>query len=585
MTAVAGRWGGTRRGAIGAGPGARGLDRLLRRVRRRLRVARSAARLQTAAPWISLAALLLVAAARVVWLPWAEPAAIVLAVVAACTVVAMGFVGRIPIVRAAWATDRSLETHDAVATALELGNRADPLALATWERALRTTAGARARRVVRLPVRPRRLAVAAVVGTVALAAALTANPQDARRRDAEERSAALAAAADTVATAAAAPENGDPPDPTLARQLEALAAQVRDAPDLETAERLAERAAIDLAAALTPEVLAKKAALTGLDRVVAFQPLLGFGNIREPEDAATQLAKTAASLGRLSKAELGTLAGRLAQLAEAQRTGNPELAQTLREAGSALQRGDQAAAADALRRASNAQRVAKDAVAGAEQRANASQRLTEAARGLGAARAAEAGRGQPGNGPAGSRTAQGGVGNGRNGSGNGRSEGDGGRNAQTQGAVTGARGGTGSGESGAGVAADGQGGGSDPIFTDMPFEEAKNGRTFNAGQATDQVAVPGSGEDGSGDGGPTGRRAGPVSAGSAVVPAADIVARQQQRATAAMARPDVPPAERAVVARYFDGLARVADAAATENTAGKASDPSPVTAGNRGSGP
>ncbi|MGH9280266.1 MAG: hypothetical protein ACRD12_19465, partial [Acidimicrobiales bacterium] len=271
---------------------------LLVAVRRRLRVAWILATAQLVAPAIAAGALVLVLVGRVRPWGWPEPAAAVLGVAAVVGLLVAGVALRVPLPVAARAADRGLATGDAFATALELEHRPpSPLADRVQTRAIDLACAGRAAEAVPFRLQARRLAVVAVLVAGAVALAVAVNHQDAvRRRQAAEHQVLQAEAerlrvdAEDLRRSGASPSQED-----VARRIEDLAREVAAAGNLEEARSAVDDMARELADRLSPDLLAQKAAVRGLDRTLAAAPLPQAGS----GDAASQLQALASALGSL----------------------------------------------------------------------------------------------------------------------------------------------------------------------------------------------------------------------------------------------------------------------------------------------
>src|SRR5262249_6771595 len=113
-----------------------------------------------------------------------------------------------------------------------------------------------------------------------------------------------------------------------------------------SAQRLTER--------LDSNLVAEKAAVRGLDRSLAANPLPG---AQQQASAADQLSAAAAGLNGLSAQQRADLAARLNALAATQATGQRAAQQALSQAAQSLQKGDTAGASKALQQAAQAQRT------------------------------------------------------------------------------------------------------------------------------------------------------------------------------------------------------------------------------------
>ena len=108
--------------------------------------------------------------------------------------------------------------------------------------------------------------------------------------------------------------------------MEELARELASAPDLPRGQEALDAAARELAGQLSPNLLAQKAAVRGLDRSLASSPLPGAA---AGGDAAEQLRSAAAGLAQLSPEQRQALAERLAAMAATQAAGNTDAASAL----------------------------------------------------------------------------------------------------------------------------------------------------------------------------------------------------------------------------------------------------------------
>ena len=181
----------------------RALRPLLLSVRRRLRVAWAVATAQLLAPVVAAIALLLVLLGRLTDLPWAEPAALWLAVGAALAVALYALLRPVGDPVVARAADRGLRTGDAFATSLELDGAAgdsvdDEFRRRVHERAGRLAEHADPAAAVRYRWYRRPTAATAVLAPAALLLALVANPQDAARAQRAQDRERIEATADVL---------------------------------------------------------------------------------------------------------------------------------------------------------------------------------------------------------------------------------------------------------------------------------------------------------------------------------------------------------------------------------------------------
>lgn len=531
------------------------LSAFLARVRRRLRGLWLVSTMVWFAPVVAGAAALLVAIGRVRPWAWPETAAIAVVGIAAVAVSITAFVLRVPDSVAARAADRGLGSRDGIATAVEIEPDHGPFAALVHERAQALTTGVDLRRALPLRVAPRRLVAGGALGALALIGGVAGNPQDDVRRQRAADQAAIAAAADDVEAAAEALAERLEPEAeaeAIVAELEALAAALDEASTLDEARELLDRAEAALQAGLTPESLARKAAVSGLERSTAATPLPG----AQPGDtAAAQLDAAAAALEGLDEGAQADLAERLERLAETQAVGSPAAAGALGQAAAALGEGDIAAAAGALADAANAHRTAAAGAAADDGRRSALGTVDGARRALqGDGQRQGQGDGE-GNGDGdGDGSGQGqGEGQGQ-GNGQGQGQGNGGQGGQNpnggaSGPVAGAQGGNGAGQGGQGTA---QGTpGADPVGEEARTDEPS---LFDPqGSGDDEVALGGT-PTGDDPGEVVGRGDGLSTTGSAFVPLSQALDSFRQRVTTALDDPVLSPSMRELVRSYFGRL-------------------------------
>ena len=529
------------------------MNELLASVRRRLRVAWAVATADIVVPVaLAVAAGLVVLARFRPWI-WPEPVAWLLLASVLVTIGGTALVLRVPMIVAARAADRGLATDDAFATALEVGEH--PFAGRVHARAASLAAGRRGTDAVPLPIRPRRVAVSALLALAVAAFVVVPNPQDGVRARAAAADEALDAEADAVEEAAVALRtDAGPTAEAAAARLEALAEELRQAEGLEEGQAALDRAAAELAAGIEPGFLAQKAAVVGLGRSLEAAPLSAGGT----GSAADQLAAAAAGLAELSEAELAALAERLAALAATQAAGNPGLAESLQAAAAALGSGDVSGAAAALGEGAGQQAFAATAV-GAQEAATAAIGTVSSASGhLASGAPPQQGRGQG------------------QGQGSGQGQGQGSGQGQGQGSGQGSGQGPGQGQgSGSGQGGQGQGGGQGQVGgTGAPTGSGRggkgtaNGSGDNASVGLQEGATVFDPDDGSTDGDQliaegdaadgrnetVGKGDGATRRGGRIVPLADAFPTYDAEATTALDQLQVPPSVRALVRAYFDGL-------------------------------
>lgn len=508
----------------------RNLTPLFRAVRRRLRVAWALATLQLVAPLVALACLALVVVARYFDLPWAEPAALWLAVGVAAAVIGYALVCRVPDMLVARAADRGLRTRDAFATSLELEGRDDDFADRVRARAGELAAVSAPKEAVRFRLLRKPTGIAAIVAPAALALALIANPQDALRQHRADDKAAIEATADVV-KAEAERVAQQPGGAKAAERLQQLAEDLAKTDSLEKADEVLDKAAAELRQQVGDDLLAKKAATEGLQHSLENSPLPGASSEQSVQE---QLQAMARELPSMTEAQLAEAAQRLDDLAATQEAGDPATADKLTEAAQALRDGDIATAQARLGEAgqasaqassdADAQTAAGDA---AQTAANAADRLAQARDGdpqAGQGQGSGQGQGQGSGQGSGQGQGTGGSpsGNVQGGTGTGASSGQGG-----QGTGTGHTNGTGTPDT-------------DTIFDPV---HGTGGDTATVGGGT-----------GNGQGGTIGKTNGQTNNGSSNVPVADVIDDYTRQATDAMNNPTVPPSVRALVLAYFNQL-------------------------------
>ncbi|MGB3734243.1 MAG: hypothetical protein WA964_04750 [Ilumatobacter sp.] len=515
---------------------------LLRRVRRRIRLAWS---LATAERWAWPCAALvlgLILAARAVSWGWLQPAALAV-LVAAAFALAVG-ASMIPLEPDAVArsADRGLGTHDALSSALQFrssGGADDVFSERIVERAMSVARRADPRDAVPLHARWRPFVSAGVLLLIAAGLILVTAPRSDSASASERDRAALAdeaAALNERADDLRADEVASPDQLTLADQLDELAEELQRADGLDDGLAALDQAQSELDASIDDTFLAEKSAVQGLDRSLAAQPLGATAG-----SAAEQLAALGDELDGLSDTERAALAERLAAAAEAQSAGNPAAAAALGDAAASLSAGDVSGAASALADASDAQAAGEQSVSDQAARANSADQLADASDRL------ESGDGDSGKSGDGEGRGQGdGSGDGQgSGSGQGSGQGQGqGGSGSPSGQVTGAPGGTGQGQGGQGTP-NGTGQSTETGDADAPTIWLPGGASdeqFVDGQVTsDDTETVGSGQAVS-------------SSSGARVPVDDVITSYRDEAVAALDRGQVSPSSRELVQRYFDAI-------------------------------
>lgn len=531
------------------------MRRFLRSVRRRLRLAWLAETAQAVAPFATGALALLALA------DWLVPQRLTnltaLGLVAATAT--LGLLVRALTIRitdwdAARAAERSLRLRDVLTTSLEFNNASDPMHRHIQKRAANAISSAKPKRAVPIPSHPDRLAratgFAAAAAILALLPALggSSGASDAIQAILEEEAVAVEQIADAVERADI--ENND----DISRELRELAAEIRNSESLDHALRALDRTERQLEAGADPRFLSQKAAIQGLSRELALRPLAGGA----PLDAASQLEAIAEELADKSPEELAALRDRLQELAAAQSSGNPGLANDLASAASALANRSTLGARDALNSAAASQRsglgearqtqalnetlAALDRIAA---RLGAGGNPSQLAQGAGSGEGTGQGQG----------AGQGaGQGSGR-GTGQGAGQGQGGQGGGSPtGQISGVRGGEGGagGQGGEGTVGPGGEAIDDPrdVATSSVFQPILEGNT------ADQVQVGIDG--GSGQGSIVGRADAPTQAGESLVPYTQNLPTYLAEAADALARMQLPPSLRDIVRNYFDLLAEEA---------------------------
>ena len=527
------------------------MTEFLREVRRRLRWAWALTTLQLLAPAIAVAALFFVLLGRLQPWAWTEPAAAV-AVIAGVAAVGVGAaLLRIPVPLAARAADRGLGTGDAFATAVDLPDAmaSSPVVARLRQRVDGLAAGRRAKDAV--PFHLRRLPVTATGVVAALAVVLTVLPnhQDVVRRQRAAERALVRSEGKRLAEAAAALEKSagrGPAQDATVEELRKLAAQLAGASSLSKGTKAVDDAAKRLTEKLDSNLVAEKAAVRGLDRSLAANPLPG---AQQQSSAADQLKAAAAALGGLSPQQRADLASRLSALAATQSTGNSGAQQALAQAAQALQQGDLTAAAGAMQKASDAQRNNSDAVKGQDavmsglaEVGNSAQRLAAGVAPSGQQAGGQQGQGQ-GQGQ-GRGQGQGQAQNRGQGQGGGRGQG------QSAGSPSGAIGGT-----RAATAPGATGGAGTPNGTGHNASvDVQTAKLYDPIASANGEQLNATGKLGQGPSTQIGKSQGPVTQGRVGVPLTSVLGRYEAEATRALDGLDLPPSVRALVRAYFDSL-------------------------------
>jgi hypothetical protein len=538
---------------------------------------------------IARVAPLAIAQSTIVW--WALGAGVALAVAGA----GMAWLRRPAPDAAVRRADRLLGLRDRLTTAWEYAGGEAPIL-----RLQRADLAAQAERVDvhrDLPlIPPRREAVAPVVGTaVLLAALLLPNPQ-ARIPAARATTHAHIAHA-TARVAQAQHSTGTLPRATLAglpkadrlRQLQIARVLARLQHQLAAARTPAQalkaiaQAQDALKRLANTQAAAQQAALSALAssllRSAATRPLANALRQSNPASITAATRNLAARLARMSAAQRAHLA-RTMQAAANAATGDPSLSQALQNAATSLAQQDTSGAQSALA-AAGRQAAADAARAGQQTALNAANTALDNARndvsGLSnstsgspsGSRGGGAGGGKPGQGTAGAgrgaaQTGQGsgqgagrgkgqgqgagqgnGKGQGGKGQGNGNGRGQGSGQGQGTGQGQGQGQGAGQGQGSGSTAGQGQGGGNGG-------GGARGGNGGKGGAATGQrIYIPGpqgQGPSSTTNGNPS------APAGGSPQPWRSVLPAYERAARASLENSSLPPNQRALVKRYFDQL-------------------------------
>jgi hypothetical protein len=446
------------------------------------------------------------------------------------------------------AAERGLGARDAFTTALEFADPADDVHMLIQDRANRLVETSDPSAAIPIRADGHRLRQLGMTAAVALVIGLLPPLGSSTALSADAKS-ALEAEAEQVEKIAEAVAQADvDTSEEIVAELERLAQELRNAETLEQAMQSLDDVEKRLGAKLDPNFLSQKAAVQGLARDLALRPLTDGASL----EAASQFEQLASSLGSLSNQELSALEDRLADLAESQAAGNPELSGQLADAARALASGDLTQAARSLTDAAEGQESGLSDARG-------QQALTETQRALDGVEARLSGTGQPSDGQGegqGQTPGQDGQGQGEGqGQGDGQSQGQGGgTGGQAQdgasGQITGVApgDGTASGQGGQGqVGGDvGQDHGTD-VETSEVFSPIDEGALADLLQ----VGIDG----GSGQGDIIGRADGPTQRGESIVPYAQVLPQYLNEAADALGELRLPPSMRSIVQAYFDLLA------------------------------
>lgn len=513
--------------------------RIIGRARRRLVAMNVARGVVAIVAVLAAAGAIVFAIARFVVLPWAEPTAAIVAVLAVAVIASVALIRRPSSLQAAIELDQRLGGRDQVSTALELSHRGDLTDIERRQIA-RSSAWAEGRSLADFgsiwPSR-RLIGLAAVALAAALVLAIPASSADARQAADEEIAAIVDAVADELERLA-----DELVAPEVADELRQTAEELRDSNSLDEAVEQLGDARQRLAEKVDPEALPLKTALSGLDEKLRQEPIAG------GEDTQSQIEQLKAELGDLSAAEQAAAAARLEELASQVAGSAPDLADALSQAAAAIESGDGVAALDDVLAAMDA---ATNRVGAAGDLSDARAAVRRVQGELGDARDARAGDS--------SRSGAG------DGSGDGSGGGDGtGSGGGSTGAGSGT--GTGGGGGGSGTGADNPnpvGGGTgtfgDPIpgagdndvprdptrstvFDPLVFDQGEENRVdFNTSDPTGEVQ---------------GRTRGDGIQNEAILPYTDRYSVYQQQALDALDRMLIPGSLQDIVRNYFTELAR-----------------------------
>ena len=256
------------------------IRRLVERARPRLTAMNTVNAVVVAVGVTAAAAAGLLAVARRVVLPWAEPAAATAVAVGVIGAIVVAMVKRPSPARAALEIDHRLGGRDQVSTALELSTR-DGLSSIEERQVGRAASWAEARELDgfgSLVPRRRLILLSALAVAGAFVLAIPASPADAARDRAAEVRAELDVQADALEEAA-----DRVADERIAQRLAQLAEELRQAADLAAADQLLGNARQELAELADAEALGLKTALAGLDRRLQQDP------VAAGDDARSQL--------------------------------------------------------------------------------------------------------------------------------------------------------------------------------------------------------------------------------------------------------------------------------------------------------
>jgi len=333
---------------------------LLAGVARRMKVAWLIDRIATVAVAAAAALLAVLLAGRWVPLGIGEYVAWALAGLALAAVAARAPRLRVTPLAAARAADRGFAGRDQMATAIELsaGEPDGEVAPLQIDRAIRFASGRRAKDAVVYALPERRAGLAALLIVLAVLVSVLPNPADATVRLRRAEAAAVAEQQDLAERLAeeAAAKAATPEQEALAERLAKVAEELDKVSSVDEAQKAIDEAESELLDQLDPDALSKRAAVAGLERTLAQDPLPG-SNQGDP--AAEQLEALAEAAPSLTEGERREAAERLEALARGAESTNPELAEALREAAANLRAGRDASGA--LSRAAALQREAVSA--------------------------------------------------------------------------------------------------------------------------------------------------------------------------------------------------------------------------------
>ena len=512
-----------------------------RRIRLRMRLAWLSETAQVYAPYVASAMAALFLVDWMMGWDWALPTAgFLLAIYVVALLLGAAFL-RISSWDASRAAERGLGIPATLTTALEFDDAENEVHVGIQDQAREITARADPGQAIPVPMRRDKLRLVAYAAALALIFALLPTPGADLALSSDSATALEAEAREAEKLASAIEQADIANSEEISSELLSLAEQLREARTLEEGLAALDSSEKRLTADVDPRFLAQKAAVQGLARDLALRPLVDGA----PLDAAEQLEALAERLDELSDPELRSLQDRLADLAEAQASGNPSLSSQLTTASNALSRNDLNEARQSLNEAARGQQAGLN-------HARDQQALSETLRALSAASARLQGQGQ---------------GDGE-GAGQGEGEGEGQGQGQGGGQGPGQDGQAGEGPSGmiSGVSpgdgsAAGQGG-EGTVGSGSSSEGGSEARTsdiydpVDSGGISDLLQVDI--EGGSADGDIVGRGDAPTERGESVVPYAQVLPEYLNEAADALRTLRLPPSMRGIVQTYFDQLANEA---------------------------